>query len=103
METLLKCQCSVYVPPVILKEVVRHVKTSKNSYSYFKSSMDIVPENILLSTIANVFVEDYYNSRKQYASFEVYYDNFYDEEDPEELIKRLLLDKFKNILISATL
>ena len=97
VETLLKCQCSVYVPPVILKEVVRHVKTSKNSYLYFKSSMDIVPENILLSTIANVFVEDYYNSRKQYASFEVYYDNFYDEEDPEELIKQLLLDKFKNI------
>lgn len=97
VDTLLKCQCSVYVPPVILKEVVRHVKTSKNSSYYFKSPMGNVPEDILLSSIANVFVEDYYNSKKQYASFDVYYGNYFDEESPEELIKQLLVDKFKNI------
>lgn len=97
LETLLKCQCSVYVPPVILKEVVRHVKTSKNSYNYYKSSINTVPEDILLSNISNVFVEDFCNSKKEYASFDVYYGNYYDEEAPEELIKQLLKDKFKNL------
>lgn len=97
LETLLKCQCSVYVPPVILKEVVRHVKTSKNSYNYYKSSINTVPEDILLSNISNVFVEDYCKSKKKYASFDVYYGNYYDEEAPEELIKQLLKDKFKNL------
>lgn len=97
VDTLLKCQCKVYIPTAILKEVVRHVKTSKNSYYYFKSSFNTVPDEILLSTIANVFVEDFYNTSKQYASFDVYYDNYYDEDAPEELIKRLLHDKFRTI------
>ena len=96
IHSLLNCGCNVIIPHQIMKEVVKHIESSIKCYYYFKDIFDNIDDVITETMIPNVFVEDYFKQKEKYASFQIYYENIYDPENPIELVKFLLKDLFNN-------
>lgn len=97
VKTLLGCGCKVIIPEAILKEVVKHAQSSRKCFHYFKDTLGYIDDAITETIIPNVFVEDFFKSKDEYAGFDVYFDNYYDPDDPHERIIDLLDSLFKGL------
>ena len=97
VKTLLSCGCKVIVPIPILKEVIKHAQSSIKCYNYFKETFGNIDDAITETIIPNVFVEDFFKSKDEYASFDIYYENYYDSDNPHGRIISLLNSSFKGL------
>lgn len=97
VKTLLSCGCKVIIPDPILKEVIKHAQSSLKCYHYFENVLNHVDDAITETVIPNVFVEDFFKSKNEYASFDIYFDNYYDPDNPRERIINLLDSLFKGL------
>lgn len=97
IELLKKNGCILYIPLIVIEEVVNHINAAIKRYSYNGSQWSSMTDEILEKKMANVFVEDYTkiirdNEKRKDIPFDVYIDNLYDVENPS-----LLMDKLKSI------
>ena len=97
VRTLLNCGCKVIIPIPILKEVIKHAQSSIKCYHYFKETFGNIDDAITETIIPNVFVEDFFKSKDEYASFDIYFENYYDPNNPSERIINLLDSLFKGL------
>lgn len=97
VKTLLNCGCKVIIPSPILKEVIKHIESSIKCYNYFKESFGNIDDAITEMMIPNVFVEDFFKSKDLYANFDIYFENYYDSDNPRERIINMLDSLFKGL------
>lgn len=85
LKELLKIGCKVYITDDVVREVVTHAEFAKRNFNYFENTFEAADESIIYEQLKNVFVIDYYISKKDNEfsnkSFSSYMSNIYDSDD----------------------
>lgn len=81
LSQLIQCQCKLYIPDEVISEVYDHAEASIKRYSHVENIIDNY-EDWVPNQLKNVFVEDYYYSKKKsngnFISWDTYISNYFD-------------------------
>lgn len=94
IELLKRSGCILYIPAIVIEEVVNHLNAAVKRYGYNGSQWSSMTDEILEKKMANVFVEDYAkiirdDQKRKDMPFDVYIGNFYDIDTPSLLKEKL--------------
>ena len=95
IKSLIKAGCQLLIPSTVIDEIQDHIDAAKKRYSYNGSQWTSIPDEVLETIDANIFVEDYVKlvrSDFRDLQFQTYIENFSDPENPQ-----LLIDKLKTV------
>jgi len=95
IKSLIKAGCKLSIPSTVINEIQDHIDAAKKRYSYNGTLWPSIPDEVLETIDANIFVEDYvklFRSGYHDLLFQTYIENFSDSDNPQ-----LLIDKLKTV------
>lgn len=88
--------CRVVIPASCLQECILHAQLSPKTQHYFGDTLLTLPEAAVNEMVGNVFVKGFYYGRtsgnvSETTGFDAYLRNYYDEHDPEDFLREVVL------------
>lgn len=100
VKKLLDMGCQVVIPQSVLEEVVDHIKASRYWYYEMLNKIGAVDIEYIRQRAANLFFEEYCRSKEYYASFSIFFNNYYNQKNPVDLVKELLDEEYQGLVYS---
>lgn len=106
IQQMLDCQCKIYVPEEVIREVSDHAEAASKRYGFISNLMRS-NDPMVTDEFGNVFVEDYYYFLRKQGCEDTpwvnYISNYYDKRRPYDLIFDQLNEKLDERIILGEL